>query len=86
MAMSMEELQPRSKVLREALDKGKENEPAQAMLTVAEACAHLRISKWTLYRLMQSGKLTSVKIGSRRLIPVGAITKFIEQLEKEGGG
>lgn len=83
--MSMEELQPRSKVLRDALDKSKGNE-AQAMLTVAEACAHLRISKWTLYRLMQSGKLKSVKIGSRRLIPARAITKFIEQLEIEEGG
>lgn len=84
--MSMEELQPRSKVLRDALDKTKQNEPAQAMLTVAEACAQLRISKWTLYRLIQSGQLASVKIGSRRLIPMRAITKFIEQLEEEGGG
>ena len=80
--MSKEELQPRSKVLRDALERSKGNE-AQAMLTVAEACAHLRISKWTLYRLMQSGKLTSVKIGSRRLVPMRAITKFIQQLEEE---
>ncbi len=84
--MSMEELQPRSKALREALNRSKENESVQTMLTVAEACAQLRISKWTLYRLMQSGQLASVKIGSRRLIPMRAITKFIDQLEKEGGG
>ena len=79
------ELQPRSKVLREALDKARENEPAQAMLTVAEACAHLRISKWTLYRQIQNGKLKSVKIGSRRLIPMRSIVKFIDQLEAEEG-
>lgn len=84
--MSMEELQPRSRVLRDALEKAKGNEQAQVMLTVTEACAHLRISKWTLYRQMQSGKLKSVKIGSRRLIPARAITKFIEQLEIEEGG
>ena len=82
----MEELQPRSRALREALNRSKENESVQAMLTVTEACAQLRISKWTLYRLMQSGKLASVKIGSRRLIPMRAITKFIEQLEEEAGG
>ena len=83
--MSKEEHQPRSRVLREALEKAKGNEQAQVMLTVTEACAHLRISKWTLYRLMMSGKLTSVKIGSRRLIPARAITKFIQQLEEEAG-
>lgn len=82
----MDEFKPRAEVLRQAMERSKQDEPsAPTMLTVPEACERLRISKWTLYRLIQSGRLTSVKIGSRRLISVSSIAKFIEQLESEAG-
>src|SRR5690349_17057902 len=39
-----------------------------AVLTAREACDYLRISKWTLYRLIRSGQIKTMKIGSRRLV------------------
>lgn len=82
----MEEIKPRAEVLRQAMERSKQDESsAPTMLTVAEACARLRISKWTLYRLIRDGKLTSVKIGSRRLISMRSILHFIERLEAEAG-
>jgi excisionase family DNA binding protein len=71
-------LKPRSTVLRQALEK---HAPAHkpALLTMAEACAHLRISKWTLYRLMRANKLKTIKIGSRRLVEALELQRFIDQ-------
>ncbi len=83
--MATEELKPRSNVLREALERGKhDDKPLASMLSVAEACKCLGISKWSLYKLIRSGELSSVKIGSRRLIAVRAIHKLIDKLEKNG--
>lgn len=76
----MTELRPRSEVLRRAMERPVKSE-ASAMLTVNEACTHLRISKWSLYRLIQKKELKTIKIGSRRLIPMDAITQLITQLE-----
>lgn len=84
--MSKEELQPRSKVLREALGKAKDNGPAQALLTVAETCKHLRVSKTKLYELFQSGKLKSVTQGRRRFFTMRAIKQYIQQLEEDKEG
>jgi excisionase family DNA binding protein len=85
----MEDIRPRSAVLRQALEKTEsQKQPQPAMLTVAEACAYLRISKWSLYQLIRQDKLKSVKIGRRRLVPLSSIEHFIKQLqaEAEGGG
>ena len=56
----------------------------ERLLTVPEACAKLRVSRWTLNRLMQSRQLRTIKIGSRRLVPASAIRKFIDQLARDG--
>lgn len=53
------------------------------LLTVAEACTELRISRWTLYQLIRSGQLVSIKLRSRRVIPRSAIHDLVEQLKKE---
>jgi excisionase family DNA binding protein len=79
----MDELQPRSKALREALEWARLHESEPDLLTVKQACRRLMISRWTLYKLMDSGKLSSVSIGSRRLIPVRAIRQLIDLLEAE---
>jgi excisionase family DNA binding protein len=50
------------------------------LLTVAEACAELRISRWTLYRLIQTRRLATIKIGSRRLVPLIDLQTLIESL------
>jgi excisionase family DNA binding protein len=58
-----------------------ENNKGHTLFSVVEACEQLRISKWTLYRLMRENKLESVKIGSRRLISVTAMAEFVKQLK-----
>jgi excisionase family DNA binding protein len=53
------------------------------LLTVPEAAARLRISKWMLYNLIRSGQLRSIKIGARRLVPVDAIDGMLAELIDE---
>jgi excisionase family DNA binding protein len=44
---------------------------------VNEAAAAYRLSRSTIYKLMDTGALRSVKIGGRRLIPVDAIEALL---------
>jgi excisionase family DNA binding protein len=53
------------------------------LLTVPEAAARLRISKWMLYNLIRSRRLRTIKIGDRRLVPVAALRSFLAALEDE---
>lgn len=50
------------------------------LLAVDEAAARLRVSRWTLYCLIRSKELRSLKIRRRRLIPVDAVTECIHNL------
>lgn len=54
------------------------------LLTVPEACATLRVSRWSFYRLVQQGRLRSVKIGARRLVPAAALDDLVAALAAEG--
>ncbi|MFF0312907.1 helix-turn-helix domain-containing protein [Streptosporangium sp. NPDC004379] len=49
-------------------------------MTVDEAAACLRVSRWTLYCLIRSNEIRSVKIRRRRLIPVDAVAECIHNL------
>jgi excisionase family DNA binding protein len=53
-------------------------EPAveDGLLTIAEACAFLRIGRTALYEILSSGLLPSVKIGRSRRIPRRALAAF----------
>ena len=52
--------------------------PDQAhLLTVEEAAECLGIGRTKTYELIMGGSLASIKIGSRRLIPVSSVTAFI---------
>jgi excisionase family DNA binding protein len=48
-----------------------------ALLTVPEACRYLRVSRWMLYRLIQTNDLRTIKIGRRRLVPAAAVQEFV---------
>ena len=51
------------------------------LLTVEQAAEELGgVSRSTLYQLIRSGELASVKIGSRRLIPAESITDYVQSL------
>jgi excisionase family DNA binding protein len=45
--------------------------------TVQEFCSSHRISRSHAYRLMSLGKLRSVRIGAKRLIPVEAAAELL---------
>ncbi|SNR96321.1 helix-turn-helix domain-containing protein [Actinomadura mexicana] len=53
------------------------------VLTVDEAAERLRVSRWTLYNLIRSNQLRTVKIGRRRLVPVNALVEYLDQLTEE---
>lgn len=50
------------------------------LLTPEEAAKVLRVSRSTIYDLMRSARLQSVKIGGSRRVPVAALTLFVEAL------
>lgn len=50
------------------------------VLTVDEAAARLRVSRWTLYTLIRSNQLKSFKVGRRRLIEAAALAECIKAL------
>jgi excisionase family DNA binding protein len=53
--------------------------PERRALSVKETALAVGISRATLYRLVQQKRLATVKIGSRRLVPVGAIDALLEK-------
>jgi excisionase family DNA binding protein len=56
--------------------------PAPILYTVPEASEALRICPTNLYGLIRSGRLESVKVGAKRLIPADAIATFVEGLRE----
>jgi excisionase family DNA binding protein len=46
---------------------------------VEEAAEALRLSRDKVYELIRSGELRSIKVGSRRLVPVVALTEYVEK-------
>lgn len=57
---------------------------APTLLTIQEASAALRISRWKLYGLSNDRKIDTVKIGRRRLVPADTLTKLVDELREEG--
>ncbi|TCJ34715.1 DNA-binding protein [Parafrankia sp. BMG5.11] len=62
---------------------GNGSSAAKMLLTTSEAAAVLGIGRTSLYELIRSGKLDTIKIGRRRLIPATAIPKLITTLIEE---
>lgn len=50
------------------------------LLTVDEAAEQLRVSRWTVYNLIRSNQLRTVKIGRRRLVTLAALAECVESL------
>ncbi len=53
--------------------------PERRALSVAEASVAIGLSRATLYRLIGRKQLATLKVGSRRLVPVGAIDALLEK-------
>jgi excisionase family DNA binding protein len=52
---------------------------AKRLLTIKEASDRLGLSRSTVYPLVMTGQVQSVKIGRARRIPVSAIDEFVER-------
>lgn len=50
------------------------------LYNVDEAAQALRLSRSVIYELIRSGRLRTIKQGSRRLVPVAALTEYVEAL------
>ena len=46
-------------------------------LSINEAAGTCGLSRATLYRLMAEGRLATLKIGARRLVPIAAIDRLL---------
>ena len=58
----------------------------RALYSVDEATDQLSLSKSQMYELIRSGRLVTVKVGRRRLVPATAIAAYVEMLILESGG
>lgn len=56
-------------------------------LSIAEAASRLGLARITAYRMAADGRLPSVKLGSRRLVPIAALEAIeAEALAAAGEG
>lgn len=55
------------------------------MVSVNEAAQALGIGRSTLYNLIASGQLQTVKVGGRRLVPYEPLLRFCETLNRAAG-
>ena len=70
-------IKPSSDVLKLALTGKREKVGKPILLTITEASDYLRVSRHTIYRLLNARKIPSVRILSRRLVPLNALEDFI---------
>ncbi len=57
--------------------------PLSRFITVAQAAAELQVSRWSIYRLIWDGKVTSVQIGRCRRIVRDAFDAYCAALVEE---
>jgi excisionase family DNA binding protein len=56
------------------------------LLAIKQVIYELGISRTALYELINAGKLKTVKIGRRRLVPIEAIEELVAGLGQSVGG
>jgi excisionase family DNA binding protein len=59
---------------------------SQLLLTPAEAAAALRVGRSTLFELLRTGDVESVKIGHLRRVPVQALERYVARLRESPAG
>ena len=57
--------------------------PLEYLLTIQEAADRLRVSRWSVYNLIRSNQLRTVKIGRRRLVTPAALAECIDLLGED---
>ena len=56
------------------------------LLSVDQAAERLSIGRSLCYELVMRGDIPSLKLGSRRLVPVSALELFVRERLEEGHG
>lgn len=54
------------------------------LITIKEACSRLSVSRWALYRLIDAGQLTRVKLGPSDQSAVRVRVSEVERIIAEG--
>ena len=67
------------------IDHGAGANQTPRLLSVTLTCQILGLSRTSLYSLMASGRIRSVTVGRRRLVPREAIDEFVANLPTEYG-
>lgn len=57
------------------------SEIAPVLYRVEEAAEALRLGRTIVYELIRCGRLRTVKVGTRRLVPVAAVLEYAATLE-----
>jgi excisionase family DNA binding protein len=52
----------------------------EALLKIEEAAHLLKVSRWTVYRLIKERELVSVKVRNGRRVPVESIRAYVASL------
>ncbi|MEU4192751.1 helix-turn-helix domain-containing protein [Kribbella sp. NPDC026611] len=52
----------------------------EALLRVEEAAELLKVSRWTVYRLIKERELLSVKVRNGRRVPVESVRDYVRSL------
>ena len=55
------------------------------LLTPVEAARRLSIARSSLYELLLTGEIVSLKIGRSRRVPLAALTEYIDRKVREQG-
>ncbi len=58
---------------------------APLLLTPVEAARRLSIARSSLYELLLTGEIVSLKIGRSRRVPLDALADFIDRKKREQG-
>lgn len=53
------------------------------LLTPKAAAKRLSLAESTLYQLLTSGQIESVKIGRARRVPIDALISYVDRLRRE---
>lgn len=61
--------------------EAKESDVTAVLYTVDEAARALRLSRSVIYELIRSDQLHTVKVGRRRLVPVAALSAYVEAIQ-----
>ena len=58
----------------------------RALLSIPEFCKIASVGRSTVYEEMSGGRLRSVQVGRRRLIPAAEVRRWLETIAKAGAG